>query len=597
MKAHHLLFQNSIDVNPRMGTIKLNEKRMALMSVEALGFLRRDLVATLGIERAKGFLLRYGWTSGYNDADSIEKMYTWKSKKELILAGPAIHTLEGVVTVEPDELEFSEDKFYMSGYWRYSFEAEEHIRHFGYSDETVCWMLVGYATGFLERVTGMKVVIYETSCVGRGDDHCYFVAQSVDRCEPQYLEILRYYEEDSLVTELDKMYNEVKTLNHAIIRSEEFNKHLTSLLLEGKDLAYLVEVISKAIGKSVIIDREGLNRPLESLFIQETDFQNYQNFKRQERLSIHDTIYVFNIMSNNLCLARMLVVSSNEISKEERMMIESALSVLSIHLYTQRYIAKSLWRKKVNFFEELLDNKYDTEQILQNANHLFDFNFETKNRVIVIRSVPECNNEDIRSILTKTYPSNEIFMKKEYVVMIANETIENELVCTKFLLDIEDLLQRNINHTTFYVGAGRVSDSINEIGESYKDAFRISNFLSLAYPTKNKVAVYEQLDPIMLFLNSMEPKELLNFCKKTLGKLMQYDENNEANLIQTLKSYLDNNGNLNQTASELNLSIPGLRYRLDKIKSLCEIDFKTGQGCFHGQIAIQTYYTIETLKS
>ncbi len=596
MKAHHLLFQNSIDVNPRMGTIKLNEKRMALMSVEALGFLRRDLVATLGMERAKGFLLRYGWTSGYNDGESIEKMYDWKSKKELILAGPAIHTLEGVVTAEPDELEFSDDQLYMSGYWRYSFEAEEHIRHFGFSDETVCWMLVGYATGFLERVFGKKVVIYEKSCIGRGDESCYFVAQTVEHCQPEYREILRYYEEESLVTELDKMYKEVNSLNHAIIRSQQFNKHLTSLLLEGKDLSYLIDVIANALEKSVVIDREGINNPLESTFINEADFLNYQKCKRKESFS-HEYMHIFKIMSNDICLGRLIVISSEPITKEERMIIESALSVLSIQMYTQRSIAQSLWQKKVNFFEELIDNKYDTKQQLQKANHLFEFNFEKKNRVIVIRSVHEYNNEDIRRLLTKAYPHFEIFMKAEYVVMMFQQNSEDDLSVTQFLYKIKNLIEKNINHIHFYMGAGRVSDSINEIGDSYKDAFHISNFLNLAYPMKNKVAAYEQLDPIMLFLNSMEPKELLNFCRKTLGRLIEYDKNSDSNLIQTLKSYLDNNGNLNQTANELNLSIPGLRYRLDKIKSLCDIDFKTGQGSFHGQIAIQTFYAIEALNS
>ena len=40
----------------------------------------------------------------------------------------------------------------MSGRWRHSYEAEQHLRLFGRSDEPVCWTLTGYASGFASRI-------------------------------------------------------------------------------------------------------------------------------------------------------------------------------------------------------------------------------------------------------------------------------------------------------------------------------------------------------------------------------------------------------------------------------------------------------------
>ena len=110
MKANQLLLQNLLDVNPRTGVIKLHDKRMALISVEALGILRTDLINTLGKDRAKGFLMRYGWACGNKAGESLREEYEWNSIKELVLAGPSMHTLEGIVTVEPDVLEIDGDK-------------------------------------------------------------------------------------------------------------------------------------------------------------------------------------------------------------------------------------------------------------------------------------------------------------------------------------------------------------------------------------------------------------------------------------------------------------------------------------------------------
>lgn len=41
MKASRLSFDNMIDINARTGMISVKGKRMALMSTEALGLLRR----------------------------------------------------------------------------------------------------------------------------------------------------------------------------------------------------------------------------------------------------------------------------------------------------------------------------------------------------------------------------------------------------------------------------------------------------------------------------------------------------------------------------------------------------------------------------
>lgn len=599
IKAHHLLFQNLIDINPRIGTIKLNDQRMALMSVEALGLLRRDLVSTLSMERAKGFLLRYGWACGYNDAESIERMFDWESKKELILAGPALHTLEGVVTVEPDVLEIDDNQLYMTGYWRYSFEAQEHIHHFGYSNEAVCWMLVGFAKGYLEKTTGMEVVVYEHSCIGKKDDFCYFIAQTVNHCDSKHLEILRYFNDDSLSSELDKIYNEIKVLNHSIIQVHEINQQLTNLLLAEKSLTNLIEYLTNVINRSIVIEKGGLNQNYEAKFINQEDLFTFQKWRSNKLSRSNDQIKCYDIVANKIPLGKMVVIGNSGISKEENMIIENSLSIFSIKMDTERKIAHSKWKKKVDFFEELIrnQNQEDSDSLIQKASYIFEIDMNQTNRMIVIKSTPEEKSHDIRLLLNTTFPTIDIFMKNRSIIIILHEDFARNLSITEFLTKIQYLIEKNIANSKFYIGAGRISKSLKEIGKSYQDSFQICNFLQLAFPSQNKAVVYEQLDPIMLFLKSMDPQELWNFSHQTLQKLIAYDAENESKLIQTLKIYLDFNSNVNQTAKELNLSIPGLRYRLDKIQSLCEVDLKTGTGCFHCQIALQIYFTLKAMKT
>jgi hypothetical protein len=54
---------------PESGQIWLNENRMLLVHAEAQALLRRELIDTLGMERAQGLLMRMGYASGVRDAE------------------------------------------------------------------------------------------------------------------------------------------------------------------------------------------------------------------------------------------------------------------------------------------------------------------------------------------------------------------------------------------------------------------------------------------------------------------------------------------------------------------------------------------------
>lgn len=67
--------------------------RKIVTSSTAIGILREQLVNNIGIERIKGFLIRFGWELGINDAK--EAMLTNGSVEYLIKNGPILHGQNG----------------------------------------------------------------------------------------------------------------------------------------------------------------------------------------------------------------------------------------------------------------------------------------------------------------------------------------------------------------------------------------------------------------------------------------------------------------------------------------------------------------------
>lgn len=50
------------------GTIHFGHRRMLLLDADAMGLLRKELIETVGIERARRILMRLGCACGYRDA-------------------------------------------------------------------------------------------------------------------------------------------------------------------------------------------------------------------------------------------------------------------------------------------------------------------------------------------------------------------------------------------------------------------------------------------------------------------------------------------------------------------------------------------------
>jgi PucR family transcriptional regulator, purine catabolism regulatory protein len=592
MKAHHLLFEKLIDINPRTGTIMFDDRRMALVSVEALGILRRDLVNTLSMDRAKGFLMRYGWACGFKDGETIEKMYDWGSRQELLLAGPYLHTLEGVVTVEPDTIDFCEQKLHFTGFWKNSFEAVEHINHYGLSKDPVCWILIGYASGYLTKTFGKEVLVYEEKCEGKGDSHCYFVAKTVDHNDERHQQYLRYYKSETLLSELDRAYKEIQELNENIIESEKVQNRLTDMLLEDKDVSDTVSLISDTLQKSIVIDY--INETLERSFICQEDEATYRDWKKDNELTggTEKHIQTFPIKAHKAILGRMVVISEGPMNKKEQMIIKRALMVCTVQMFHQRKLMNSVWQKKEDLFDELLRNKYD-EDTLHRHMYMFDFNPQAINRILTLKVDPVSNKKDILQYLSIVYSGIDLFIKDDYIILILSD--QNSLEVQPFSLQLQKNLQEKFKSMKAFIGVGRPANDLKTLGKSYHDACRICDFIQLAYPTDSRTSYFEELEPIIMFLKGADQEELIDFCKNTIGKLVEYDVANQGNLVITLKSYLDYNGNLQQTADDLHMSIAGLRYRLEKIESLCNADLKTGTGRFKYQLAVRIYFGMQII--
>ena len=163
-----------LDFRPDQGVIRLHEQRVVILSAAAMGLLRKELVDTLGAETVRHLLLRFGFADGYHDAVNLRERSNWSSPLDGLRDGAMLHALEGIVRADIRRIEHEPEtgRFEQEVSWHDSYEAEQHLHHYGKGKEPLCWSLVGYSSGFASACMGQEIYFREQACAGQGASHC-----------------------------------------------------------------------------------------------------------------------------------------------------------------------------------------------------------------------------------------------------------------------------------------------------------------------------------------------------------------------------------------------------------------------------------------
>ena len=150
------------------------DARALLCHGEALGNLRKELIDTLGWPVARGVLMRYGYHRGTETARLLRQRYVWDDDSECLRAGMRVLRLKGVADTEfePFAVDHANGTCHCRGKWRDSYEAEEHIRHFGCNSAPACCILTGYFSGYATTLIGAEAICIEHSCMAQRNPDC-----------------------------------------------------------------------------------------------------------------------------------------------------------------------------------------------------------------------------------------------------------------------------------------------------------------------------------------------------------------------------------------------------------------------------------------
>nr|MBA2505755.1 helix-turn-helix domain-containing protein [Thermoleophilaceae bacterium] len=103
---------------------------------------------------------------------------------------------------------------------------------------------------------------------------------------------------------------------------------------------------------------------------------------------------------------------------------------------------------------------------------------------------------------------------------------------------------------------------------------------NVAHSQGTSLISFEETGAYRLLLPAMseDPTELQRFHDETVAPLVAYDEQYETQLVHTLESFLDADGNVARTSEKLFTHRHTIRYRLERVKELSGLDVGSTDG-------------------
>ncbi len=139
-------------------------------------------------------------------------------------------------------------------------------------------------------------------------------------------------------------------------------------------------------------------------------------------------------------------------------------------------------------------------------------------------------------------------------------------------------LEAGLHGFTFAVGRSRPARDAADLHRAGNEALLAANVAEAS--EEATVLAFDATGAYRLLLPAMseDPVELQRFYAETVEPLVAYDEQYETDLVQTLESFLDADGNVAQTAQRLFTHRHTIRYRLERVRELSGLDVGSTDG-------------------
>jgi sugar diacid utilization regulator len=289
-----------------------------------------------------------------------------------------------------------------------------------------------------------------------------------------------------------------------------------------------------------------------------------------------------------------LVDPERRAGDQELMALEHGATVLAMELARVRSLAESELRLRRDLLDELLAGT-DTESGLARASAL-GYDLQRPHRVVVVEGHGPAGERHPLDALTQAVrraardePAGTLLATRGTdVVLLADAEPDWESLRAAVL--------RELGGGRIRLGVGERCDTVGEFPRSYQQAKLALRLPALA-EWDDRAIRFDDLGVYRLLVGISDLGEVERFVQRWLGKLLEYDTQRGSELVRTLSHHLEHGGNYELTAKSLIVHRNTLKYRLQRIRQIGQVDLHDPETWFNLHLATRAWNTLGVLRS
>jgi len=293
-----------------------------------------------------------------------------------------------------------------------------------------------------------------------------------------------------------------------------------------------------------------------------------------------------------------ILQSNRQLDDVEIRGIETGATIVALEFAKEKAVAETELRLRGELLEELLERRIENPEIIMKRAACLGINLAGRLAVLIVGFDPGYQVSNYRPDL----PSEIIYLlrsrfsrhpggilavsKGNQVVALLRFYRETEKELPGRLREILSLAKARFPRVRMAIGVGRPYEGLHYIKTSYDEA-QLALKVAWEKGCPGEPVFFAELGSWRILFNLKELPFVHEFCQEYIGKLKDYDAQNNTDLVGTLACYLQNDGNLRKTAQALFVHKNSVIYRIKKIEEITGLNLNETENRFALMMALK----------
>jgi purine catabolism regulator len=427
----------------------------------------------------------------------------------------------------------------------------------------------------------------------------------------------------------ERALEELRSSLESIARLRDMQEKLTELVLRGERLSSLTAAIAGIVNNPALLeDRHGAvlssasppgwfgPEPVTLAQVAQRDRKSARLIGELYRLGHHARLLqipgedslrlVAPVIVGNETLAVLSVPQIlNTLGDLEVLAVQGGATVVALVLMRERAILETERRLQGDLLGDILTGRFESEEDLaRRARYLgydllhphvllvvsiddFEHLIKLGEREEALQRIKQNIYDLVRASLAPRTPRWLIWASGTMTVAMVTINPDDPNPIFEVARRLHSRAERELRGTSVFVGVSQVCRTMREVPTAYAEVKRFLKF-GRAMQWQSGLIFVDRLGLYRILLQQEElGSELIRFASDRLGCLQAYDLEHNGDLIACLHAYIANGGEIKATAQSLRLHRNSVRYKLQRIEEIAQVDLNNSETRFQLQLALK----------